>query len=176
MVIKMLNDVIIIDNALTDEQCDQLISEGSKNLDSQFLETPLGYNYSDFELDHPIIEELTFNLVNEYSEKCPAINMTDTTWEPTIWRFKHFPPSYAFSNWHQEHIHRLPYRIACMLVYLSDHESGTEFYNGDVVQSKKGRAMIFPTFWTHTHRGQVCPEGKDRYIMSMYLWLTDIQK
>ena len=32
---------------------------------------------------------------------------------------------------------------------------------------------MFPAFWTHTHRGQPCPENKYRYILSAYVNLID---
>ena len=64
-------------------------------------------------------------------------------------------------------------RILSILVYLSNHNCGTEFYNGKVIKSVKGRALIFPAFWTHTHKGQPCPDNKYRYILSAYVNLID---
>ena len=52
--------------------------------------------------------------------------------------------------------------------YLSDHNCGTEFYNGCMVKSVKGRSLLFPPYWTHAHKGQPCPDNKERYILSAY--------
>ena len=59
-------------------------------------------------------------------------------------------------------------RVLSILVYLSDHNCGTEFYNGFTIKSVKGRAMVFPPYWTHAHKGQPCPDKKFRYILSAY--------
>lgn len=33
--------------------------------------------------------------------------------------------------------------------------------------------QLFPAFWTHTHRGQLCPDNKLRYVMSAYVTLKE---
>ena len=166
----------MLDNALTGEQCNELINIGSKTLVNTSLETTLGYEYTEWKnwkVD-PIIRPLTDLLVQKYIEKFPAITYTETLWGIGDWRFKHFPPGYSFNKWHSEHDYINPTRIACILVYLSDHNCGTEFLsNQKTIKSITGRAIMFPTSWTHTHRGQVCPDSKSRYIMSAYAYLTD---
>ena len=47
--------------------------------------------------------------------------------------------------------------------------NGTEFFNNEVIQSELGKVVLFPAYFTHTHRGQVCPEKKDRYLLTGYL-------
>lgn len=37
-----------------------------------------------------------------------------------------------------------------------------------VIKSEIGKVVLFPAFYTHTHRGQVCPENKNRYIITGY--------
>ena len=54
------------------------------------------------------------------------------------------------------------------VIILNELIMATYFYSKEIVISKKGRLMVFPTYWTHTHRGQPCPENKNRYIMSAY--------
>ena len=53
-------------------------------------------------------------------------------------------------------------------IYLSKHNCGTEFYFKKVIKSEIGKVVLFPAFYTHTHRGQVCPENKNRYIITGY--------
>ena len=98
----------------------------------------------------------------------PSLEMTAERWGMKSYFFKHFPPGHSFSNWHCEHDLRYPNRILCCQVYLSDHNCGTEFYDGEIVKSKTGRAIDFPSYFTHTHKGQVCPDGKTRYILTGY--------
>ena len=35
--------------------------------------------------------------------------------------------------------------------------------------SKSGRLAMFPAYFTHTHKGEVCPENKDRYLLTGYI-------
>jgi hypothetical protein len=56
---------------------------------------------------------------------------------------------------------------------LSDNNCGTEFYEGATIISKKGKVLLFPAYFTHTHRGQLCPEFKDRYILGGYANFVD---
>jgi hypothetical protein len=171
-----LDNLLVLDNALTADDCQVLINSGSKNLISTSLETTLGYEFKEWKNwnNDPIVRPLTDLLVQKYIEQFPAITYTKTVWGIGDWRFKHFPPGYSFNEWHSEHDYNNSTRIACILVYLSDHDCGTEFLSTQkTVKSCAGRAIMFPTSWTHTHRGQVCPENKSRYIMSAYAYLTD---
>jgi hypothetical protein len=48
-------------------------------------------------------------------------------------------------------------RILVFMTYLNDvDDGGTEFKNQNIIcPAKKGLTIIWPTDWTHTHRGQV---------------------
>jgi len=116
------------------------------------------------------ISKIQKGVVDLYTKQFPEMSITPSQWgfdKPFL--IKKFLPGKAFDVWHCEHGYTEPQRIACAIIYLSDHNCGTEFYDGSVVLSKKGRLMVFPTFWTHMHRGQVCPDNKDRYIISGYI-------
>ena len=173
-----IDNLLVLDSALTAEQCDMLIELGSLNLDKSDLESHLGYEFYEWKMwnTNTIIRPLADLVVQKYRTQFPAINYTETLWGVGDWRFKHFPPGYCFQDWHQEHSVENSLRIACILVYLSDHDCGTEFLaTGETIKSVKGRAIMFPTSWTHTHRGQLCPENKSRYIMSAYVYLTKMK-
>jgi hypothetical protein len=167
-----IDNTLIIDNALTNSECDTLIEEFSKDMRQEALNTRLNYEYNQFgpEYNNEILNSLVSRSFSEYKKTYPTIDMTRDKWQLQSWRFKRFPPGKAFSAWHSEHETANPYRILCCLLYLSDHNCGTEFHaTGETVLSKKGRIMIFPAFWTHVHRGQVCPDNKERFIMSAYV-------
>ena len=169
-----MDNTLIIDNALTGEECNALIEEGISIPLNNYLNEYVGYESHTY--NYPIIsphirsilDNLSQKLVSQYIEKFPAIKMTSTPWILHPYTFKHFPPGYSFAGWHSEHDISNPFRVLSILIYLSDHNCGTEFYNGEVVKSIKGRALVFPGSWTHTHRGQVCPDKKSRFILSAY--------
>ena len=55
------------------------------------------------------------------------------------------------------------------MIYLSTHDCGTEFWNGDIIKSEKGRLVMFPAAYTHIHRGQKCPDNNNRYLVGGYI-------
>jgi len=166
----MIDFTLVIDSALTSDQCDHLIESAlARGLSTTHLETHRGYRHTDFMEDDGILGRLHHECMSAYNSRYPSLDYLDDQLEFSPWRFKHFPPTYSYNQWHSEHNLIVAHRVLCVIVYLSDHACGTEFlHTGDVVESRKGRALVFPTFWTHTHRGGVCPDHRDRYIMSSY--------
>ena len=163
-----MNNLLVIDNALTDDQCDLLIAEADGKMNDSFG-PPRNYSYYEFPATHQLCVNVGSAIVNEYIKKYPEINSTFDPWEVDHFRLKRFDPGQHYEVWHCEHSIRNPFRLAACILYLSDHNCGTEFMTGEMVKSKKGRAIMFPAFWTHFHRGQLCPDHKTRFIMSFYL-------
>ncbi|WP_088329544.1 2OG-Fe(II) oxygenase [Lacimicrobium sp. SS2-24] len=63
------------------------------------------------------------------------------------------------------------HRILLFMYYLNDVEQGgeTDFYYQDLsVRPKRGRMVIAPAYFTHTHRGQV-PVSNDKYILTSWV-------
>ena len=167
-----MNNICIIDNALSIKECDFLIENLKNNIQGS-SGNPHNYNYCDISYDgNNVLQNLTKLIIGEYTKLYPEINLTYNKWELQNFKFKEFIPGNYYNKFHSEQAFNEP-RILSILVYLSNHKCGTEFYNGKVIQSVKGRALIFPAFWTHTHKGQPCPENKYRYILSAYVNLID---
>ncbi len=166
-----MNNVCVIDNALSNEDCDFLINN-LKNKIQGSLGNPHNYNYCDIDCNNNIIQNLTNTIIPKYKKLYPEIDFTHDKWKVGSYRFKEFIPSNYYDEFHSEQSIKDP-RILAILVYLSNHNCGTEFFNGKVVKSVKGRVLMFPAFWTHTHKGQACPENKYRYILSAYANLVD---
>lgn len=163
-----MDNTLVLDKAITLEGCQEIINKYQSFLIKDKLDSHLGYEYYDI-IDSPALGILAQSIMNKYIEYFPDINLTADPWDTYTFRLKHFPPGYSFSSWHSEHNFQNPYRIASIMIYLTDHQTGTEFTNGEVIRSVPGRAVVFPTSWTHTHRGQVCPEGKSRYVLTSYV-------
>tara|TARA_Y100000816_G_scaffold273777_1_gene240431 strand:+ start:837 stop:1382 length:546 start_codon:yes stop_codon:yes gene_type:complete len=163
------NFVLTQDNLLSKKECDDLIvffKERTERGEADYL----NYEFCDIEKSpfmQPISHKIT-PAIEEYKKNYKEINLTASVWGFTNMRFKHFKPGYAFDTWHSEQSIVRPNRILSVQVYLSDHNCGTEFFNGDRVMSKAGRVTIFPAYFTHTHRGQKCPDSKDRYLLTGY--------
>ena len=82
----------------------------------------------------------------------------------------------GYPYWHSEVYPQLGnndslHRMLFFMFYLNDVTEGgsTDFYYLDKsVQPVKGRMVIAPAYFTHTHRGAV-PESSDKYILTSWV-------
>ena len=67
-------------------------------------------------------------------------------------------------------------RVLGAQFFLNDVEKGgeTEFYHQDMkIKPKKGRLVVWPVGFTHTHRGNK-PISNNKYITTCFLTLTNL--
>ena len=84
------------------------------------------------------------------------------------YNLQYYKPNEGFKTWHHEKgckSDRLRHLV--FMTYLNDVEDGgTEFYHQKLTSpAKKGLTLIWPTDWTHTHRGQIS-KTKEKYIVT----------
>tara|TARA_R100001079_G_C4385369_1_gene124927 strand:+ start:162 stop:686 length:525 start_codon:yes stop_codon:yes gene_type:complete len=161
-----MNHVCVIDNSLSSEECDDLINEMSQKLIGP-VKAPWNYHHHDITYPNKIILKLVGKIIPQYKKENPDVNLTMDPWSLENFKFIQFKPGNYYDAFHSEQSYTQP-RVFAVLVYLSDHNCGTEFTNGKIVKSVKGRSLIFPAYWTHTHKGQPCPDNKIRYILSTH--------
>jgi hypothetical protein len=160
--------VYVKDNVLSKKDCDNIIKTCDKNLSKS--KDYQGYEYYDIKIMNlwKFLVDKSNLLIKDYLKIYPELDLVNNIFALSNVRFKKFNKDKSFGDWHSEHCFDYPNRILNIMYYLTDHDCGTKFYDGEVVLSKKGRAIIFPSYFTHTHKGQVCPEGKVRYILTGY--------
>jgi hypothetical protein len=89
---------------------------------------------------------------------------------------KYLKGSGGYPHWHSEVYPKdascdALHRVLAFQFYLNDVSQGgaTEFYYQQrKVEPKAGRLLIFPSGFTHTHRGNV-PESGDKYIITSWV-------
>tara|TARA_R100001510_G_C7548920_1_gene133494 strand:+ start:107 stop:622 length:516 start_codon:yes stop_codon:yes gene_type:complete len=162
----MSNYILILKNVFNKDECNEII-DMYKNSCIEPKNKYLGYLYKDIN-NFKYIQKL-FKIIDKYKQQFEEINLTASKWKLNNIRFKHFKSGTSFNSWHSEHNLTYPNRLLSIQVYLSDHNCGTEFFNGKVVKSEIGKVILFPAYFTHTHRGQVCPDNKDRFLLTGYL-------
>lgn len=161
--------LLIADDFLSESVCDNIVTDYKTKKLIDWSQQAEGFYYCNFENTELLNQNILSSLA-KYKDLYPSIELTSDKWSLVNVNFKWFKPGYSFNSWHCEHTKAHSTRILCFQIYLSDHQCGTEFYDPNTtVHSKKGRAVIFPTFWTHVHRGQVCPENTDRFLLSTYI-------
>lgn len=165
----MLNHVLVEDNVLSEDECDKIINLFKEKVNKEIFN---GINYYHIQVEE--YDKINFmvpkilNCYNKYLEKFTELKYLFGKMELKELKFKYFKPGNYFENWHWEHSYRDPYRVLGLTIYLSNNKCGTEFFNADIIETKKGRLTIFPCSFTHTHRGQPCPDNKDRYLFTGY--------
>jgi hypothetical protein len=103
-----------------------------------------------------------------YVEKYSVIRQADPHKVYTV-KVQKTVPGGGYHVWHYEDSSRTQcQRILTFIIYLNDIDEGgeTEFlYLGKRIQPKEGRVVIWPSGFTHTHRGN--PPLKDsKYIIT----------
>ena len=180
-----MNFIKIKDNLLTKQECTETINWSIKNKSFQpdiKKDRASGYDYFDL-MDYGEDYNQCFSLlplrpayraintlIGSYIKSFPEVNRI-SRWGVQYVRLKRWSPGHYYSKWHSEHssddIMQLR-RISQFLIYLTDNDSHTEFRRYRKVRTKAGRGIIFPAYFTHEHRGSVCKDGLDRYIVSGY--------
>ena len=90
------------------------------------------------------------------------------------WNIQYYKPNGGFKTWHSENSYcdSVSSRILVFQTFLNDvDDGGTEFlYQNQLVNAKKGLTIIWPAYWTHTHKGQISSKN-EKYIATG--WFSD---
>ena len=82
---------------------------------------------------------------------------------------QYYKPNEGFRAFHSERdMYRVKDRFLVFQTYLNTVEDGGEtefFYQQYKCKAVKGKTLIWPVEWTHTHRGIVSPT-EDKYILT----------
>lgn len=115
--------------------------------------------------------DLLQEVCEEYIKKYPMCNdYSPWTINETI-NIQHYKPTQGYHAWHTEREGRndlTSVRHLVFMTYLNDVNDGgeTEFLHQNIkIKPKKGKTIIWPADWTHTHRGKTSPT-EDKYIIT----------
>ena len=166
--------------------CDALIEYHKNNMEYKYAGRSIGANSAKKSTDvtvypasqNPFVlsyKKLLFGYMKEY-----LAAYDNPLGELTIadgFNIQHYNPTEGYLNWHSERsIHLTHQRALTFMTYLNDVEDGggTEFkYQGLRHNAKKGKTLLWPSDFTHTHRGQVSPT-QEKYITSGWFNHTDV--
>lgn len=122
----------------------------------------------DFREQDPVdqlLEEILIYHTKEYHEEVKGINYVSSSWNlDPYYNIQKYLPGGGFKNWHHEHgnFNEFPHSDACRrilawMIYLNDvPDGGTQFLDQETtLKAVEGRVVIWPAYWTHTHRSQV---------------------
>ena len=166
--------------------CDDLIEYHKNNMEYKNLGKSIGANEMKKSTDVTIFpasqnpsilmyRKLLFGYIKEYNAAYdnPLAEMTIADG----FNIQHYKPGEGYLNWHSERsIHLTHQRALTFMTYLNDVSDGggTEFkYQGLRHNAKKGKTLIWPSDFTHTHRGQKS-ETEEKYITTGWFNHVDV--
>ena len=186
----MKNNIDVFYKTLSIDQCNQLINyfENENDLKEGVMgggivdkkrkdSTDLTCNINDekYKIYNNIILPRISIVLNQYISLYPFLKSI----RQTIYIFPHYniqryKEGEGYHLLHCEHYAYTPNRVLSWIIYLNDADSGTEFPEQKVkVKVVQGSCLIFPSFWTHPHKGITPNKGK-KYIISG--WVDFIPK
>jgi hypothetical protein len=142
------------------------------------ISTDIGINPSQYE--HPTVLEYLKELqeiLEKYIKKYPISNYYAPFGICETINIQHYNLGEGYPTWHTERSNNtLPSvnRHLVFMTYLNDVNDGggTEFYHQKLItKARKGKTLIWPADWTHTHRGIVSPT-EEKYIITGWYSFT----
>jgi len=107
---------------------------------------------------------------NKYIKKYIYVDKEQEPWDinPDI-KIQKYKPKEYYKVWHSEldGLIKNQKRILVFTTYLNTINKGGEtefFYQKQKIKPITGKTIIFPAYWTHTHRGNITNETK--YIIT----------
>ena len=173
----------IYDNVLTKKECDIVISqfekcdkiregglskEGHFTIDrgyKQCLELP-DLKFSDGDIISNIVKKGLLECMSQYKKKYSGLYYISKWSYNNRYNFQKYETKEdGFKSWHSEHGPGLSsHRMLAWMIYLNNAKSGTEFMYHSNVNAKRGRCVIWPSGFTHCHRG--APNKGLKYIVT----------
>ena len=138
--------------------------------------TKIILNFKDLEL-HEYLRELN-EILKKYIQKYKYVDEGQEPWTiSSDIQIQKYEPNESYFKWHCESsgYKKSNERILVFSTFLNNIKKGGEtefFYQKEKVKAEIGRTIIFPSFWTHTHKGNITNETK--YIITG--WFTYANK
>ena len=109
-------------------------------------------------------------LIKQYIKKYKHINYGQQPWTiyPNI-KIQKYQPNENYGEWHSESTgyRGNNNRLLVFSTFLNTIDQGGEtefFYQKQKIKAEESKTILFPSFWTHTHRGNKTKETK--YIIT----------
>lgn len=162
----------------TDEiLCDRLIdcyeTSNMKTFDANRGYHRVNYKHMDTVLITDYLAEIQ-RCLDSYNEKY-MFSKFKTAAPSSKFNIQKYEPGKHYKNWHPEQgdiVENKPIRHFVFMTYLNDVYNGGEtsfFYQKRKFMPRKGKTLIWPSWWTHIHRGEPAPD-EVKYIATG--WIT----
>jgi hypothetical protein len=110
--------------------------------------------------------------LNNYLKLFPGSDLVETFNIREKYNLQWYPKSGGFKKWHAECLGNIwnIHRHLVFMTYCGDvPDAGTHFkYQNITVPCKKGLTLIWPSAWTHTHKGQISNDHEKMIVTGWY--------
>lgn len=173
------NHIMVLDDVLSPELCDAIVAKYQEDPRKTDALSKTLYNrpyregkcltisrHEDwFDLDTQV-----FKAVQQATQIYAARHQIETDFRDIGYTVADFEPGRVTQE-HIDHIHgQSVFRLITMVLYLNEPGEGGETYfveQKQKVKPKKGRAVMFPPFYTHRHGSLAASEN--RYILVTWM-------
>jgi len=106
--------------------------------------------------------------IEKYMEKYIETKQDYAYYESSVeqYNIQRYLPKEGFKKWHCERC-QISSRCLVFMTYLNDVEDGGTYfkYQNILTKAKKGLTLIWPTDFTHTHKGQISNK-ETKYVLT----------
>tara|TARA_R110000822_G_C15084045_1_gene469987 strand:- start:69 stop:647 length:579 start_codon:yes stop_codon:yes gene_type:complete len=167
---KVCDDLILFQknhlNELIKGECNH---EGERKANPKLKDSlDLHVSFDNYDPPLNIYREYLQQCLEKYVERYPILINSDFFNVNTNYNIQYYPPGGGFKFWHCESAgKKTAFRNLVFMTYLNNVENaGTKFkYQKITTPCVKGLTFIWPSAFTHTHKG-VVNEEKEKYIVT----------
>ena len=151
------------------------VNNNIKNIDKDIKDS-LDLSIENNNYNYPFNEyrENLQNCLNDYLKMYPDANNCAKFNINELYNIQYYPPEGGFKKWHYESVDKYSSkRNLVFMTYLNNvKNAGTEFkYQGIKTECKKGLTLIWPSAFTHTHRGIINKKNEKYIITGWYSYI-----
>jgi len=167
---KICDDLIQLFRSNKENQAPGIVGPSLKIELDQKASTEIAF-HPDY--DHPSFIEYKKSLeqiIHNYEDKYPEVKNFDKFGMIESPQIQHYKPGEGFKIWHCEREGKKENRCLVFMTFLNTvSKGGTHFkYQDLTVPAEKGLTLMWPTDFTHTHKGQVNKKF-EKYILTGWL-------
>ena len=168
---KICDDIINFFNQKSAQKCEGKIGMGVNKSVKDSTDSMFSILNNDFDWIVKYRKELT-DVLNQYEKKYLSISNISEWGIIENSNIQYYKPNCGFVKYHCERTcFENSERHLVFMTYLNDIKKGgeTEFYYQKIkIKPKKGKTLIWPADWTHTHRGIISP-NEEKYIVTGWI-------
>lgn len=164
--------ISIFDNALDQNKCNKIIFDFENDKENQIdgrvgnhkiklnvkKSIDINHNFNDKTITSKLISSCLHTFINEYKREYPDINNIPPWRCTSSYNIQKYNPRDGFYKTHCEVTDRISSkRVLVWMIYLNTlQDGGTLFPSYKMgINAVQGRLVMWPSYWTHMHKGQV---------------------